>query len=144
MWQRWRQSRLGFTMVEMLLTLLISALLLHCLIAVYHSYQQIDDAVRTRQEGGFVQLLTVLEAELSHYSLERVEGNRMYLQSKDQSQDRFVIEFTHNRLVKTPGYQIIYDPLIDWMITYDEPILMISAQLDDGEYYHGTIILDTH
>lgn len=130
----WRLKRpqAGFTMIEMLLTLMIVSLctLLFSRIAHILASVEIKDS-RSEDEIAVLQL-QLLFAQGSNYS---VNGSECYLRYHGED---IVFEWMDHRLVKRPGYEVILQD-VD-AIVFEESNRCVSLAWQRGNRYETNLL----
>lgn len=128
----------GFTLMESLISLLITSLVMHILIVSVTNYQTIYTHHHDSKDIEWLQFLILLEKELTHYTDIYAEDNQLRITKKDD-QRSMVLRFSNNQIYITPGYQPLLFEVKDWSILTTENILYIDLQFTNNAYYSGQI-----
>lgn len=135
-WKFWRACK-AFTLMEMLVSLLITGLLFHSLSTIFNSYSQIEDYLRSTKHNDFLHFMSVFEAELKHYELVEVRDKELVV----QNQSIFYFELANNKIYKKPGHQILLYNVNDWQLKSYHSILKVEVLFENGEDYKGYLPL---
>ncbi|MBG9988533.1 ComGF family competence protein [Aerococcaceae bacterium DSM 111176] len=128
----------GFTLMESLISLLITSLVMHILIVSVTNYQTIYTHHHDSKDIEWLQFLILLEKELTNYSDIYAESNQLRM-TKIDDQKPMMIRFSNNQIYITPGYQPLLFEVQDWTVLTTDNILFIDLQFTNNAYYSGQI-----
>lgn len=128
----------GFTLMESLISLLITSLVMHILIVSVTNYQTIYTYHHDSKDIEWLQFLILLEKELTNYSDIYAESNQLRM-TKIDDQKPMMIRFSNNQIYITPGYQPLLFEVQDWTVLTTDNILFIDLQFTNNAYYSGQI-----
>ncbi|WP_162890809.1 ComGF family competence protein [Suicoccus acidiformans] len=128
----------AFTLVELLLGLLIFSMIMQTISMSLRTYQSIEGRILEDRSQDWHLFLNLLEAELEHYTVEGIEGGRVYLK-EPQSGKVSWIELNRGRLVKRPGWQTYLMEVDTWSAQWQGEFIYLEVSLANGQTYQGHI-----
>ncbi len=130
----------GFTLLEMLISLLIVSMIMHLMYLSVTNYQQIYDVHNNSHDVDWQQFLIMLEKELRYYEIIDVNGDSIYLLKKSD-QKNFTLKLQNHQIYLTPGYHPLLFDVTDWQLQLIDNFLFIELIFDNGDYYNGYVKL---
>lgn len=139
---RWfNNKKCGFTLIEMLVSLVISGLVLWTLFECVKSFHWTIDRHETNRFPEWQQFLLLMEREFETVNILKVNHNVISVLDKE-SRNGQDIKLSNGRIYKTPGFVPYLYGVEDFQVMYDPPILWMVAQLEDGQTYEGRILIE--
>ncbi|MRJ48167.1 ComGF family competence protein [Fundicoccus ignavus] len=130
-------SKLGFTLYETLLTLLVSALIMHSMNMAVTSYHRVEETLRTDKFLEFQLFIKILSLELNAFESLEVSKGEIHLNSSNKSQK---VIHANQKIYKTPGHQPYLYDVLDWQLTWSEPLLTVTVTFNNNQKFSATIL----
>lgn len=136
-------NKSGFTLLEVIVSLLIVGLMMQSISVIYSSYRQVNEIVEQDYRLNFLHFVTMLESELNYYQFDSIQYGRIYLRDKDHPSKIQYIAHDRQRIVKKPGTQIILYEVRHWNVYEAHQILFIEVEFLNGQQYFAQVALET-
>lgn len=136
-------NKQGFTLIELLFSLLIFSMILHSMSSIYQTYGTVSDSIHKDNSGNFLHFLTLLEMEVNQFEFDGIENNRILLRDSENEQFTYTIQWMNQKIVKTPGHQIILFDVKDWLVTAKDGHIQIGLTFKNNQLYTGTIMIES-
>lgn len=128
----------GFSLLEVLISLLIVSLVMHLLLTSVRHYQLIYSQHHHSRDIEWQQFLILLEQELGNYHHIHADRNQLRLTTR-KDQQQMVIKCQNQQIYITPGYHPLLFDVQEWAIQSTEDVLFIELRFTNNEYYAGHV-----
>lgn len=140
MWQLRKYSKIpAFSLLECLITLLVTAMILFSLSTSLQFYRHWHQTQFADQTSHWHHLCLLLENELQHFKLISVQSNTLILANEQQ---RYSLVLRRGTLYKTPGYHPYAFHIHKWYLAYEASILTMTITYDNGQTFTSYFYLE--
>ena len=129
----------AFSLLECLVTLLVTAMILFSLSSILHLYQHWYYKYSEDYTDQWHHLSLLLEQELQHFKFVNLQPNSLLVTSGTQN---YRLVLRRGTLYKTPGYHPYAFHVREWKLTYQAPLLILTLTYTNDQSFTGYFYLE--